>query len=52
MSDYDVNGMDLEEASLCTTFKWVMFHSPLGDEANIHERWINLDMIKCLWYML
>ena len=44
--------MDLEEAGLCTTFEGALFHSELLDECQMYERWINLDMIECLWYML
>ena len=50
--DYDINGMDLKEAGLCTTFEGALFHPPLGNERNTYERWINLDMIECLWHML
>ena len=50
--DYNINGMDLEEAGLCTTFEKALFHPPLRDERNMYERWINLDMIECLWHML
>jgi len=51
-SDFDANGMDLEEAGLSGTFEHALFHLPLGGEVNVYKRWINLDMIECLWYML
>lgn len=36
MSNYDVNGMDLEKAGLCTTFKEALFLPPLRDERNTY----------------
>ena len=37
-SDYDANGMDLEEASLCMTFEEVLFHPLLRGKAITYKR--------------
>ena len=59
--DYATEGMDLEEVSLAHTMENLLYTIPQKCEAALgehptdiasFERWSNLDMIDCLWWML
>ena len=59
--EYATEGMELEEVSLAHTMENLLFTIPqkceaaLGDhptDAASFERWSNLEMIDCLWWML
>ena len=58
---YATEGMDLEEVSLAHTMESLLYTIPLKCKAALgehptdtasFERWSNLDMVDCLWWML
>ena len=58
---YATEGLDLEEVGLAHTMESLLYTIPLKCEAALgvhltdgqsYERWSNLDMIDCLWWML
>ena len=58
---YATEGLDLEEVGLSHTMENLLYTIPLKCEAALgecptdealFERWSNLDMIDCLWWML
>ena len=59
--DYATEGMDLEEVGLAHTMENLLYTIPQKCEAALgehptdvasFERWSNLDMVDCLWWML
>ena len=58
---YATEGLDLEEVSLSHTMVSLLYTIPLKCEAALgvhpsdealYERWCNLDIVDCLWWML
>ena len=58
---YATEGLDLEEVGLSHTMESLLFTIPLKCKAALgahptdgasYERWCNLDMVDCLWWML
>ena len=58
---YTTKGLDLEEVGLSHTMESLLYTISLKCEAALgvhptdeasYERWCNLDMIDCLWWML